>query len=56
MVPESYMVRTFFTPPEVPFSSVLGLKDIEFTGDYSSMIDFPVDPSVIQPSEGTRKA
>ena len=33
-VPDSFMVRSFFTPPEKPFKTVLGIDEIRFKGSY----------------------
>jgi hypothetical protein len=42
-LPDSYMVRTFFTPPETLYGGVLGIDDIRFTGNPEGMVDFEWD-------------
>ena len=42
-IPDSFMVRSFFTPPEVPYKSVLNIDDFGFEGSVSKFVNFEYD-------------
>lgn len=42
-IPDSFMVWSFFTPPEVPYKSVLNIDDFGFEGSVSKFVNFEYD-------------